>query len=66
MTKVFDIAGKLSIPIVAVRSEGKAGDKEYVVIVDSSALELLVIGGHQLRVVPKVHMHALYLILALI
>ena len=28
MSKVFDIAQKLSIPIVAVRSEGKAGDKE--------------------------------------
>ena len=28
MTTVFDIAHKLSIPVVAVRSEGKMGDKE--------------------------------------
>jgi sugar phosphate isomerase/epimerase len=28
MTKVFDVAGKLNIPVVAVRSEGKTGDKQ--------------------------------------
>jgi len=28
MTKVFDVAVKLSIPIVAIRSEGKMGDQE--------------------------------------
>jgi sugar phosphate isomerase/epimerase len=28
MTKVFDVAVKLSIPIVAIRSEGKTGDQE--------------------------------------
>jgi sugar phosphate isomerase/epimerase len=28
MTKVFDIARELSVPVVAIRSEGKAGDKE--------------------------------------
>jgi len=28
MTKVFDIARELSVPVVAIRSEGKIGDKE--------------------------------------
>jgi len=62
MTKVFDVAMKLNIPVVAVRSEGKMGDREatkQVLVYLSKLCELAKNRGLIIAVKPHVG-HSFY------